>query len=545
MGGGVPVETFELLRDGEHARDGLVLLRRLAQARLLGDRLLKRHRIGRVLRHELRQLVDLAVGHLQHAADVAHDAPGLQRAEGDDLRHALVAIAVLHVADDPLAPVLAEVDVEVRHRDAVGVQEALEQQVEAKRIEVGDLQRIGDEGASARAAAGTNRDPLLLRPADEVRHDQEVAGKAHPLDDGQLEIEPLAIILDGHARHGIVLAEALVEALVRLAAQHLGLVLAFREARQDRRLEDARPVGAAHRDLDRVLDRLGQVAEQPLHLGAGLEAVLRAQPAALVVRHDAAFGDGDERVMRLVILPRAEEGLVGGDDRQRVAIGERQQPRFDRTLRRQPVSLDLDIEPLRKGLRQRQQPAFRDILPAGGERTIDGAVGSAGERDQALGMGGDAGERHMRFVGRVGLHVAGAGETHQVPVADLAHGEEHELSPALAMRRRPARRCLMVAEIDVELQPDDGLYALLRRLLREFERAEEIVRVGERQRRHAVGFRELGEHADRQRPLEQREGGVRVEMDEARVVKDGGHAMLRARTKPPFRSSAPIPAPSR
>ena len=79
----------------------------------------------------LHELVDLAVGHLQHAADVAQHAARLQRAEGDDLRHLVAAVALLHVADHLVAAVLAEVDVEVRHRHALGIEEALEQQAEA------------------------------------------------------------------------------------------------------------------------------------------------------------------------------------------------------------------------------------------------------------------------------------------------------------------------------------------------------------------------------------------------------------------------------
>jgi hypothetical protein len=37
-----------------------------------------------------------------------------------------------------------KVDVEVRHRDAVGIEEALEQQAEAQRVEIRDGQRPGD-----------------------------------------------------------------------------------------------------------------------------------------------------------------------------------------------------------------------------------------------------------------------------------------------------------------------------------------------------------------------------------------------------------------
>ena len=124
----------------------------------------ERHRIGRIVRHQLAQLVDLPVGHFQHAADVAQHAARLQRAEGDDLRHLVAAVALLHVADHLVAPVLAEVDVEVRHRHAFGIEEALEQQAEADRIEVGDGERIGDERARARAAAGPDRNALLPSP---------------------------------------------------------------------------------------------------------------------------------------------------------------------------------------------------------------------------------------------------------------------------------------------------------------------------------------------------------------------------------------------
>ena len=104
------------------------------------------------------------------------------------------AVALLHVADDLVAPLLAEVDVEVRHRDALGIQEALEQQAEAQRIEVGDGGRVGDQRARAGAAARTDGNVVRLRPLDEVGDDEEVAGILHALDDGELEIEPLVVV---------------------------------------------------------------------------------------------------------------------------------------------------------------------------------------------------------------------------------------------------------------------------------------------------------------------------------------------------------------
>ena len=173
------MQAFELLRDVEGAPDHRIAVALGLQPRLALDRALERDRLGRILRHQLAQLVDLAVGHLQHAADVAQHAARLQGAEGDDLRDAVAAVALLHVADHLVAPVLAEVDVEVRHRDALGIEEALEQQAEADRIEIGDGQRIGDQRAGAGAAAGADRNALRLRPLDEVGDDEEVAGIFH------------------------------------------------------------------------------------------------------------------------------------------------------------------------------------------------------------------------------------------------------------------------------------------------------------------------------------------------------------------------------
>ena len=158
------MQAFELLRDVEGASHHRIAVALGLQPRLVVDRALERHRIGRVLRHQLAELVDLPVGHLQHAADVAQHAARLQRAEGDDLRDPVVAVFALHVADHLVAPVLAEVDVEVRHRHALGIEEALEEEPEADRIEIGDGQRIGDERAGAGAAARPDRNALATSP---------------------------------------------------------------------------------------------------------------------------------------------------------------------------------------------------------------------------------------------------------------------------------------------------------------------------------------------------------------------------------------------
>ena len=385
MGRGVAVKPFQLLRHIEQRSDDRLLLHLLGKARLALDRLGERHRIGGVLRHHLAEPVDLAIRHLQHAADVAQHGARLQRPEGDDLRHLIAAVFALHVADHLVAAILAEVDVEVGHRHAVGIEEALEQQREAQRVDVGDGQRIGDQRAGARATARPDRNAMRLRPFDEVGHDQEVAGELHALDNAELELKPLAILLLGVAFGQPDRLEAHRQAFACLPAQflHLGLlgiVARAGEARQDRRAL-LRIVGAAHGDLDGVVDRLRQVGEQHRHFGLALQVIVGRQPPAVVGGNHRALGDGDQRVMRVEIVARRKERLVGGDQRQFVAISEIDRRRLDAPV---PIAdaLQLDIEPVAEDRLQLEQPAFGEIGVVEFQRHAHRAARAAGEADQ-------------------------------------------------------------------------------------------------------------------------------------------------------------------
>ena len=88
--GGVAIEAFELLGDLQQARDHRLAVALLLQLGLAVDGLRQRDGIGRVVRHQLAQPVDLPIGHLQHAADVAQHGARLQLAVRDDLRDAVV-----------------------------------------------------------------------------------------------------------------------------------------------------------------------------------------------------------------------------------------------------------------------------------------------------------------------------------------------------------------------------------------------------------------------------------------------------------------------
>ena len=171
---GVARHAFEPPRDGEQLLDALVLLLHLLERRVLLERLVERH-VERG-RNRFGDLVGVGVGNVHDARDVAHDCPRLHRPEGDDLRDVLAAVLARDVVDDLAAPALAEVDVDVGQRHALGVEEALEDEVVLDRVDVGDAQAVGDEAAGRRAAARPDRDRLLARVADEVPDDEEVPG---------------------------------------------------------------------------------------------------------------------------------------------------------------------------------------------------------------------------------------------------------------------------------------------------------------------------------------------------------------------------------
>ena len=224
VGRGVARQAFELDRDVESAPHHRLGIARRLQLWLVLDRARERDRIGRILRHEFAELIDLAVRHLQHAPDIAQHAARLQRAEGDDLGDLLAAITLLHVADHLVAAVLAEIDIEVRHRHAFGIEKALEQKSEAHRVEVRNRERVGNERTGARAAAGADRNALRLRPLDEVGDDQEIARIFHARDHIELEGETLTVVLLDRAVGDAVQRDLALKPLLRALSQFRGFV---------------------------------------------------------------------------------------------------------------------------------------------------------------------------------------------------------------------------------------------------------------------------------------------------------------------------------
>ena len=196
--------AFELL--GVFERIAYQLVGRLALGGQFGgflvyeiERRLAVFLVGRnLVGHQFRQAVALREGELLHAGNVLDGHLGRHGAERHDLGDALLAVFLHAVAQHVGAAVLIEVDVDIGQRNTLGVEETLEQQVVFQRVDIGDLQAVGDHRTRGRTTAGAHRDPHFAGGADVVPHDQEVARETHPLDRIQLVFEPLLDLLVQH-----------------------------------------------------------------------------------------------------------------------------------------------------------------------------------------------------------------------------------------------------------------------------------------------------------------------------------------------------------
>ena len=383
MGRCMAVEPLELHADLEHRPHERILLPFFLQPGFPVHRLLEGDGTSGIVGDELAQPVDLAVGHLQDPPHVAAHGAGLQLAECDDLGHPVGTELVLNVGDHLVASVLAEVDVEVRHRHALWIEEPLEQQVEPQRIEIRDGQRVGDERPGAGPAARTDRDPFRLGELDEVGDDQEVAREIHVDDDVELEFEPLLVVLWAVSVDWAVGREAHCETVAGLDSQLLGLVALGREPRQDR-LCRQRTERAAPGDLDGIGRRFRQVGEQSHHVPAALEAMLGRQPVPVVVADDLALGDADQRVMRSEVIRGGEVGFVRCDQRYIAIIGELDQAGLGPLLRLRVVALQLDVEAVAEDVLEQAASLFGERALAMNQSLVDGPVGPSGQANESL-----------------------------------------------------------------------------------------------------------------------------------------------------------------
>src|SRR5215217_1944700 len=143
---GVTSTAFEPLRDLKYLFNRRVRIHLAPKLRYLFKRLAKADVPATDRRRDhLRDPVNLGVRDFECAAHVFDRSLRGEGSERDDLADGVATVETSDVVDDVTAASDTEVDIDIRHRDAPGVEKALEEEVVLERIDVGDLEAVGDE----------------------------------------------------------------------------------------------------------------------------------------------------------------------------------------------------------------------------------------------------------------------------------------------------------------------------------------------------------------------------------------------------------------
>ena len=495
------------------------------EQRLHFARHLERHELAGLERNQLGDAVAEHVRKIEHAPDVAYDRFGRHRAERRDLRHRVRAILLLHVIDDAVPSVLAEVDVEVRHRYALRIEEALEQQRVAQRIEIRDAKRIGDERSGAGAAARAHGNAVALCPINEVGDDQEVAGVAHLNDGPGLEVEPLRVFgapALADSGIGVKQLQSLCESCRGFGAEMVVERDAFggRKGGQIILPQRQREV-ATLCDLHRVGERLGKIGKRRRHLRLRLEILVGREPfrPARIGEH-MTFGDAHTRLVGTETVRPQELDRMRRDHRQGLFVGERDRRRHERIVVGVTGALRFEVIASRKSCR----PFARGPLPAAAialqQRMADVAVARARQCDQPVRSIIEPLTPDFRAPAiRVGAISASE------PVGEL------QIAGARGHEQQRAKRLVALGLVrEPEVAAEERLDARAARGAVELDQAEHVGEIADRQCRHGIGHGRLNRLVDAQSAVDDREFAVEAQVDEC--GRGHGGAARNARILP-------------
>ena len=459
------------------------------------------------------------------SGDLPHGGARGHCGDGGHHGHVLAPETPVDVVDHLVAPRGVEIDVDVGHLAAGGVQEALEEQVVLDGVGVGDPERVGHDRVAGAPAARTT-DPPRLRVVHHVLDDQEVLREPEIVDRAELSLQPRERL--GRQRPVAALQTApggLREHGVRtLTARHLH--------RREVELPQSQVQVAALGDRQRRVAGSGNAREEASHLRPALEVQLPVRALVGAGQRDAAGCRGED-IGEAELLGANVVHVVRGHDGEPECLGELQQPRdVARRLGREVVH-EFHVEaPGREAARQLAQRlacTARLTREHGGARLTASAPG---EPDQPLRAARQVRQRHHRGVLAEALRTApdvrARQEAAEVAVAGDVLGEkgEVEAGPGAAAEsdgggdRQPllGRQVRLLAGdargLDHHLGAQDRLDPGAQCLLVEAYRAVEALVVGEREGGRSPLDASRNQVVEVGGAVSEREPGVGVEVHE-------------------------------
>ncbi len=274
--------------------------------------------------------VHFVSGQAVRLAQLGQGRTAVERVGRADHGHAVAAPALVHPADDLVALVPGQVEVDVGHLAEfrpLGVDEAVEGQVEAERAGLADAQGVADERIGRRAA-GERCDGLAVAVFEDLVKDQEVFGILHLLDDAEFALEAGHHVVPARARTADALVLRPFDVAFAAAGQadlaqvgDGGPAVGTLE-RGEAVLRQVEPHIALLGDFERVLQGLRPTGEQMLHLARRPqvpEALRLVGMRAVDERERADRGEGPQH---RVVVSQEAAGLGRGHNRNAQFVGD-------------------------------------------------------------------------------------------------------------------------------------------------------------------------------------------------------------------------------
>ena len=190
--------------------------------------------------------------------------------------------------------------------------------------------------------------------------------------------------------------------------------------------------------------------------------------------------------------------------------------RLNEAFAGQSVALKFGIEPAFEKTGEHIEPCLGHSRITGGESPVHGTIRATGKRDQAASALLQLCESDVRRAVFPVIEKSLARKPHEIGIAARVLCEQND-RPVMGggAGTRPGGFLGSSRKCDIQRTADNRLKAFPRERLGEFERAEEIVAVGDRQCGLDVRRCKLGKCLHRQRAFQQRVGGMDVKVNKA------------------------------
>ena len=428
------------------------------------------------------------------------------------------AVLAGHVVDYLLPALVAEVDVQIGHAHAFGVQKPLEEQAVFQRVQHGDAQRIGHDAARAAAAAGPDHDAIALGVVDEIPHDEKVVHIPHAGDHVQLigkaggRLALRVVRLIGIARP---------EALSAQAGEHFQRRLARFDGEAGQvQLAKLKPHLAARGDLARLMHGLGTIGKKREHFGLALDIeFLGFHAHARLILEGFARLDAHEHLLGGRVLSVEIMAVVGGHQGNARLPRQRLEPGKHCALLRQAMVHDFHkVVALAEKRLHLKRILFRVLRAALQKQLGQIAAQACRKADQSFGV---LLEQLVVDAGLVvkALGKPGADQLDEVAIAGLVFTQQNHMAVF-------ARRAVLLKAVgtDIHLAADDGGDALLQAGVIEVDDPVHHAVIGHGGVREAKLLKTLDQGLDAVGPVQEAVFGMQMQMSKGhgRLLWAGG-----------------------